>query len=136
MAEVKLQEGESIESALRRFKRKVQQEDIIKDIKKHSFYLKPGDSGGPSRRSLVRGIARSSGASWSRSLKGRRRGRASQQDQRGSDRWSSKTGSSGALTAARSSSGRRANSSFSPTRTSRTSRSVVKPARQNAPLDP
>jgi small subunit ribosomal protein S21 len=43
MAEVKLQEGESIESALRRFKRKVQQEDIIKDIKKHSFYLKPGD---------------------------------------------------------------------------------------------
>ena len=43
VAEVKLQDGESIESALRRFKRKVQQEDIIKDIKKHSFYLKPGD---------------------------------------------------------------------------------------------
>ena len=42
MAEVRIQEGESIESALRRFKRKVQQEDIIKDIKKHSFYLKPG----------------------------------------------------------------------------------------------
>ncbi len=39
----RVQEGESIESALRRFKRKVQQEDIIKDIKKHSFYLKPGD---------------------------------------------------------------------------------------------
>ena len=43
VAEVKVQDGESIESALRRFKRKVQQEDIIKDIKKHSFYLKPGD---------------------------------------------------------------------------------------------
>ncbi len=43
LAEIKIQEGESIESALRRFKRKVQQEDIIKDIKKHSFYLKPGD---------------------------------------------------------------------------------------------
>ena len=43
MAEVRVQDGESIESALRRFKRKVQQEDIIKDIKKHSFYLKPGD---------------------------------------------------------------------------------------------
>ena len=43
LAEIKLQEGESIENALRRFKRKVQQEDIIKDIKKHSFYLKPGD---------------------------------------------------------------------------------------------
>ena len=43
MAEVRLQEGETLENALRRFKRKVQQEDIIKDIKKHSFYLKPGD---------------------------------------------------------------------------------------------
>jgi len=32
-----------LESALRRFKRKVQQEDIIKDVKKHSFYLKPGE---------------------------------------------------------------------------------------------
>ena len=43
MAEVKIQEGESIESALRRFKRKVQQEDIIKEVKRHSFYLKPGE---------------------------------------------------------------------------------------------
>ena len=43
LAEIKVQEGESIENALRRFKRKVQQEDIIKDIKKHSFYMKPGD---------------------------------------------------------------------------------------------
>jgi small subunit ribosomal protein S21 len=25
------------------FKRKVQQEDIIKEIKRHSFYLKPGE---------------------------------------------------------------------------------------------
>lgn len=32
-----------MESALRRFKRKVQQEDIIKDIKRHSYYLKPGE---------------------------------------------------------------------------------------------
>ncbi len=43
MAEVVIQEGESLENALRRFKRKVQQEDIIKEIKKHSFYLKPGE---------------------------------------------------------------------------------------------
>jgi small subunit ribosomal protein S21 len=43
LAEIRIQEGESIENALRRFKRKVQQEDIIKDIKKHSFYMKPGD---------------------------------------------------------------------------------------------
>jgi small subunit ribosomal protein S21 len=35
-------EGESLESALKRFKRKVMSEEIIKDIKKHAFYLKPG----------------------------------------------------------------------------------------------
>jgi len=43
LAEVHVQEGEVLESALRRFKRKVQQEDIIKEIKRHSFYLKPGE---------------------------------------------------------------------------------------------
>jgi len=43
MAEVRLHEGESIESALRRFKRRVQQEEIIKEVKKHSYYLKPGE---------------------------------------------------------------------------------------------
>ena len=43
LAEVRIQDGESIENALRRFKRKVQQEDIIKEVKKHSFYLKPGE---------------------------------------------------------------------------------------------
>ena len=42
MAEIRLQDGESIESALRRFKRKVQTEDIIKEVKRHSYYLKPG----------------------------------------------------------------------------------------------
>ena len=53
VAEVKIQEGESIESALRRFKRKVQQEDIIKDAKKHSFYLKPGE-----KRRIKQALAR------------------------------------------------------------------------------
>ena len=43
MAEIRIHEGESIESALRRFKRKVMQEDIIKEAKKHSFYMKPGE---------------------------------------------------------------------------------------------
>ena len=39
---MKLQEGETLENALRRFKRKVLQEDIIKEVKRHAFYLKPG----------------------------------------------------------------------------------------------
>ena len=43
MAYVEVNAGESFESALRRFKRKVQQEAIIKEIKRHSVYLKPGE---------------------------------------------------------------------------------------------
>ena len=43
MAEIRLQDGESLENALRRFKRKVQAEDIIKEVKRHSYYLKPGE---------------------------------------------------------------------------------------------
>ena len=43
MADVRLQEGESLENVLRRFKRKVQQEDLIKEVKRHSFYLMPGE---------------------------------------------------------------------------------------------
>ncbi len=43
MAFIVIEEGESIESALRRFKRKVQQQAIIKEIKKHSVYYKPGE---------------------------------------------------------------------------------------------
>jgi small subunit ribosomal protein S21 len=53
LAEVLLQEGETLEAALRRFKRKVQQEDIIKEIKKHSYYLKPGE-----KRRLKQALAR------------------------------------------------------------------------------
>ena len=44
MAEVKIQEGEPLENALRRFKRKVQQEDIIEEVKRHSSYMKPRHS--------------------------------------------------------------------------------------------
>ena len=42
MAEVRLQEGETVENALRRFKRQVVQKNIIGEVKRHSFYLKPG----------------------------------------------------------------------------------------------
>jgi small subunit ribosomal protein S21 len=42
LAEVNLQEGETVENALRRFKRKVLAENIIGEVKRHAFYLKPG----------------------------------------------------------------------------------------------
>lgn len=41
MAEVRLREGETLEDALRRFKRKVSEEGIIQEVKRHAFYLKP-----------------------------------------------------------------------------------------------
>ena len=53
MAEVFVNEGESLDSALRRFKRKVQQQDIIKEVKRHSYYLKPGE-----KRRLKQALAR------------------------------------------------------------------------------
>jgi len=43
LAEVRIYDGESIESALRRFKRQVQQQGILKEVKRHSFFLKPGE---------------------------------------------------------------------------------------------
>jgi len=43
VAFIVVEEGESLENALKRFKRKVQQEAIIKEIKKHSVYFKPGE---------------------------------------------------------------------------------------------
>lgn len=43
MAKIYLKENEDLEGALRRFKRKVQKENIIKDLRQHAFYMKPGD---------------------------------------------------------------------------------------------
>jgi len=53
VAEVRLQEGESVENALRRFKRKVQTENIIGGVKRHSLYLTPGE-----QRRLKQALAR------------------------------------------------------------------------------
>lgn len=42
MAFISIGSNESIESALRRFKRKVISEEIIKDLKKHAHFIPPG----------------------------------------------------------------------------------------------
>jgi small subunit ribosomal protein S21 len=42
MAFITINSNESIESALRRFKRKVISEEIIKDLKKHAHFIPPG----------------------------------------------------------------------------------------------
>lgn len=42
MAFITVNNNESIENALRRFKRKVITEEIIKDLKKHAHFVPPG----------------------------------------------------------------------------------------------
>lgn len=42
MAFITVNNNENIESALRRFKRKVISEEIIKDLKKHAHFIPPG----------------------------------------------------------------------------------------------
>ena len=62
MAEVLLSEGEPLDAALRRFKRKVQQQDIIKEVKRHSYYMKSGE-----KRRLKQALARKRNRKKSRS---------------------------------------------------------------------
>jgi small subunit ribosomal protein S21 len=44
LAEIKLFSGESLEQALRRFKRQVLSEGILQEAKRRTFYLKPSES--------------------------------------------------------------------------------------------
>jgi len=41
LSTVKVGENESVESAIKRFKRKCQKDDIIKDLRKHEEYVRP-----------------------------------------------------------------------------------------------
>ena len=41
MSEVRVKENESLDSALKRFKRKCQKDGIIGDLRKHEAYEKP-----------------------------------------------------------------------------------------------
>ena len=43
MAKIIVHEGEDINSALKRFNKKVLKEDIIKECRKREFFMKPSD---------------------------------------------------------------------------------------------
>ena len=43
MAFIRVEEGESIDHALRRFRRSVQRENILRDAKRHAHFVKPGE---------------------------------------------------------------------------------------------
>ena len=42
MAKITIKQGESLDVALKRFKKKVQQEGIMQEMRKREYYLKPG----------------------------------------------------------------------------------------------
>jgi len=58
VVEVTLREGEPLEKALRRFKKKWERAGILRDVKKKSFYEKPSDSKRIARKKAVRRMAR------------------------------------------------------------------------------
>ena len=43
MIEVSLKEGEQIEHALRRFKKKWERAGVLRELRKKAFYIKPSD---------------------------------------------------------------------------------------------
>ncbi|MFQ6677627.1 MAG: 30S ribosomal protein S21 [Fidelibacterota bacterium] len=58
MVEVTVREGEPLEKALRRFKKKWERAGVLRDIKKRAFYEKPSDTKRDSRKKALRRMAR------------------------------------------------------------------------------
>ena len=58
MVEVQLKEKESLERALRRFKKQWERAGILKEVRNRSFYVKPSDAKREARKKAVRRMAR------------------------------------------------------------------------------
>ena len=58
MIEVNVRENESLERALRRFKKKWERSGVLKDVKRKSFYEKPSVTKRISRKQTLRRISR------------------------------------------------------------------------------
>ena len=58
MVEVTVRDGETLEKALRRFKKKWERAGILRDVKKRAFYEKPSDTKRISRKKALRRMAR------------------------------------------------------------------------------
>jgi len=43
LAQVQVRENESLDAALRRFNRQVQETGVLKEAREHNFYMKPSD---------------------------------------------------------------------------------------------
>ena len=73
---VTVRENEPFEKALRRFRRKVEREGIRKDIKKNSFYLKPGERRRLKQRLAEKRRRKAARRAARRAARGRGRGRS------------------------------------------------------------
>lgn len=58
MVEVTVKDGEPLEKALRRFKKKWERAGVLREVKRKSFYLKPSDEKRASRKKALRRAAR------------------------------------------------------------------------------
>lgn len=58
MVEVTVREGEMLERALRRFKKKWERAGILREVKRKSYYVKPSDEKRAERKKTQRRISR------------------------------------------------------------------------------
>jgi small subunit ribosomal protein S21 len=58
MIEVILKDGEQIEHALRRFKKKWERAGVLRELRKKAFYIKPSDFKRVEREKTMRRVAR------------------------------------------------------------------------------
>ena len=58
MIEINVRENESLESALRRFKKKWERSGVLKDVKRKSFYEKPSVTKRIAKKQTLRRISR------------------------------------------------------------------------------
>ena len=60
MVEVTVREGEPLERALRRFKKKWERAGILRDVRQKSYYVKPSERKRVERKKAARRMARMS----------------------------------------------------------------------------
>ena len=58
MVEVTVREGEPLERALRRFKKKWERAGILRDVRQKSYYVKPSDKKRAERKKAARRMIR------------------------------------------------------------------------------
>jgi len=58
VVEVTVREGEPLERALRRFKKKWERAGVLREVKRKSFYIKPSDEKRTARKKALRRMAR------------------------------------------------------------------------------